>query len=98
MIRRGFWLIVGAAGGIMGYRRVAALGRQLSGTLGAGQPRANNPRKVTRGLARETIRFTRDVREGMNLYIARHPASTTPTLGASSIDNNVKKDDHNAVG
>ena len=33
MIRRGFWLAAGAAGGIMGYRRVTALGRQLSETL-----------------------------------------------------------------
>jgi hypothetical protein len=33
MIRRGFWLVLGATGGIMGYRRVSAIGRQLSGTL-----------------------------------------------------------------
>jgi hypothetical protein len=49
MMRRGFWMLVGATGGIMGYRRVSAIGRQLSGTLtpaardardgGAGQPR-----------------------------------------------------------
>ena len=50
MIRRGFWLAVGATGGIMGYRRVSALGRQLSGTLSpaplaardAGQARAGS--------------------------------------------------------
>jgi hypothetical protein len=33
MIRRGFWLLVGATAGIIGYRRVSSLGRQLSGTL-----------------------------------------------------------------
>jgi hypothetical protein len=33
MIRRGFWLVVGATGGIIGYRRVTSLGRQLSGAL-----------------------------------------------------------------
>jgi hypothetical protein len=38
MIRRGFWLAVGATGGIMGYRRVTALGRQLSGTLSPAAP------------------------------------------------------------
>ena len=34
------------------------------------------------GLARETVRFTRDVREGMELYMARHsepPGSTLDT-------------------
>jgi hypothetical protein len=40
MIRRGFWLLVGATGGIMGYRRASSLGRQLSGTL---SPAARGP-------------------------------------------------------
>jgi hypothetical protein len=40
MIRRGFWLAVGATGGIMGYRRVTALGRQLAGTLSPAGPAA----------------------------------------------------------
>ena len=44
MIRRGFWLTVGAVGGIMAYRRAAQV--------------------AERGWARETIRFSRDVREG----------------------------------
>ena len=78
MIRRGFWLAVGAAGGIMAYRRVARL--------------------AERDWARETIRFTRDVREGMGLYAARHPDGGGPTLGAgagvSRADNDEKtKDD-----
>ena len=64
MIRRGFWVLVGAAGGIMGYRRIARITRQ--------------------GWARETIRFSRDVREGMDLYRARHPGRVGPTLGAST--------------
>ena len=34
------------------------------------------------GLARETYRFTRDVREGMDLYMARHSAPSGSTLGA----------------
>jgi hypothetical protein len=75
MIRRGFWLTVGAVGGIMGYRRVASLGRRASG----------------RGWARESIRFTRDVREGMELYMARHPGRPGPTLGPGN-DENVKDD------
>jgi hypothetical protein len=86
MIRRGFWLIVGAAGGIMGYRRVVSLGRRASGTLGAGRQHARK-----RGWARETIRFTRDVREGMDLYTARHPGRPGPTLGANT--DHIEKDD-----
>jgi hypothetical protein len=67
MIRRGFWLTVGAVGGIMAYRRVARVTRK--------------------GVARETIRFTRDVRDGMDLYIARHPGGSGPTLGAITDEN-----------
>jgi hypothetical protein len=40
-------------------------------------------RRARRGavvLARETYRFTRDVREGMELYAARHPAPSGSTL------------------
>jgi hypothetical protein len=74
MIRRGFWLTVGAVGGIMGYRRVARL-------LPRGGDPAPRPRQHP---VRETIRFTRDVREGMDLYIARHPRRVGPTLGANA--------------
>jgi hypothetical protein len=75
MIRRGFWLTVGAVGGIMAYRRAAQV--------------------ANRGLARETIRFTRDVREGMDRYMARHPRQAGPALSSSPDD---EKDDHDAVG
>jgi hypothetical protein len=80
MIRRGFWLAVGATGGIMGYRRVCALSRQVSETLGA---RPKKPGAVKRHWARETVRFTRDVREGMELYSVRQEARRRPTLGSS---------------
>ena len=56
---------------------------------GAQRP-ASRKRKVGRGLARGTIRltrdarrFNRDVREGMDLYLARHAGQQGPTLGAS---------------
>jgi hypothetical protein len=85
VIRRGFWLVVGAAGGIMGYRRASALSRQVSETLGARpkKPGAEKPKKK-RHWARETIRFTRDVREGMDLYSARHPRTERSSLGNES--------------
>ena len=71
MIRRGLWLTVGAAAGIIGYRRVSAAGRRLSGRLTAAE---------AADLARETVRFTRDVREGMDLYMARHSEAPGSTL------------------
>jgi hypothetical protein len=98
MIRRGFWLLAGAAGGIMGYRRVSSLTRQLSGTLGE---RAQRQKAVRRHWARETIRFTRDVREGMDQYSARHPRASRPTLepgtrAGNSTDHDApdKREDH----
>ena len=81
MIRRGFWLLVGAAGGIMGYRRASSLTRRVAEALGA---RPRRPGAVKRHWARETIRFTRDVREGMDLYFDRQQARPTHTLGGSA--------------
>ena len=96
MIRRGFWLSAGVVTGVYGYRRVSALGRRLSASLNpASGPSSLNPRSgaktgnpglargASRGAiraARETYRFTRDVREGMELYMARHSAVASSTL------------------
>jgi hypothetical protein len=80
VIRRGFWLFVGAVGGIMGYRRASSLTRQLSETFGA---RQKKPGAAKRHWARETIRFTRDVREGMDMYSARRINKERPTLDPS---------------
>jgi len=99
MIRRGFWLAVGATGGIMGYRRAVSFGRRATGAVLArgttpgtpvrGAPAPRTPRRWVR----ETVRFTRDVREGMDLYMARHPGQVGPTLGASADAANREKDD-----
>jgi hypothetical protein len=92
MIRRGFWLTTGAVTGIVAYRRVSMVGRRLSGHLnldtsaktGTGRRPASpvlSVRHTRRGAiraARETYRFTRDVREGMALYLAQTPR--TPKL------------------
>jgi hypothetical protein len=92
MIRRGFWLVAGATAGIMGYRRAASLGRTLDP---AGRKRA-----AGRGLARQTIRLTRDirrfnhdVREGMDLYFVRHPGRPSPTLRPIRDNDERVKDD-----
>jgi len=100
VIRRGFWLFVGAAGGIVGYRRASALTRQVSATLSA---RPGRPRAVKRHWARETIRFTRDVREGMDIYLSRRDDTPSPTLDPvasasarqkQSIQRKQKREDH----
>jgi hypothetical protein len=89
MIRRGFWLAAGAVTGIYGYRRVSALGRRLSASLNPAEPGApltQSAQLARRGrhgaiaLARETYRFTRDMREGMELYTARQSAAAGSTL------------------
>jgi hypothetical protein len=78
VIRRGFWIFVGAAGGIMGYRRASELTRRVSETLSA---RPRQPRAAKRHWARETVRFTSDVREGMDIYLSRREDTPSPTLG-----------------
>jgi hypothetical protein len=90
VIRRVFWLTVGAAGGIMGYRRVAALGRRLSGRSTAGQrPTPGGAIRATRAVRG----FSRDVREGMELYSVRRPRAVGPTLPASNDNDVTVKDD-----
>lgn len=91
MIRRGFWLLVGAAGGIMGYRRASSLSRQVSQAIGA---RPKKPGAVKRHWARETIRFTRDVREGMDLYFERQQARSAHTLGEGAGTRALTSTDH----
>jgi hypothetical protein len=91
VIRRGFWLTVGAVAGIAGYRRVCAVGRRVSASLtpGGGPARPAGGR-LTRGgaasLAGQALRFTRDVREGMELYRLTHSAPAGSTLGARDLD------------
>ena len=103
MIRRGFWLTAGAVTGIWGYRRVTAAGRRVSASLSPGETlKLADTRAGTRmdgqlarrgavALAVQTYRFTRDVREGMELYVARHPAPAGSTLSAD------RSTDHDAL-
>jgi hypothetical protein len=64
MIRRLFWLLLGAALGIAGYRRLTVLARSVS------------PGAALRGLSR----FAADVRDGMDVYMERQPGDPAPTL------------------
>jgi len=64
VIRRLFWLTLGAVLGVAGYRRLSALGRALPPPL----------------RLRELTRFASDVREGMALYAQRHPGPGASNL------------------
>jgi hypothetical protein len=89
MIRRVFWLTVGAAGGIMGYRRVAAVGQRISGKRDAGQRHLSLGGTIR--ATRAVRSFSQDVRAGMELYSARRPRPVGPTLPAGD-DQDVKDD------
>jgi len=69
VIRRLFWLTLGAVLGVTGYRRATRLVRSI----------APGPR------ARELTRFVGDVREGMGLYMERHPGPAPPTLESQQV-------------
>jgi hypothetical protein len=96
MIRRGFWLVLGATLGVAGYRRASRMARSL--TQGAA-PRASAPagrlvlrapeissRSVIAGAARagraaaESAAFVRDVREGVAEYRERQDPAAGHTL------------------
>ncbi|HXL91894.1 MAG TPA: hypothetical protein VN969_23365 [Streptosporangiaceae bacterium] len=94
MIRRAFWLGAGAAAGILGYRRVEAIGRKVvrrvPGTVtGAGTRKQS---VTAMRLARESLRFTRDVREGMEIYSARQNRSAASTLSKQQAHTPIAKD------
>ena len=69
MIRRLFWLTLGAVLGVSGYRKVTAFARSISPGY----------------RARELARFAGDVREGMELYMERHPGQAPPTLRGQEV-------------
>jgi hypothetical protein len=64
MIRRGFWLGLGAVLGVAGYRKATAIARSLRPA-----PRAS-----------ALAGFAADVREGMALYMERQAQQPAPTL------------------
>jgi hypothetical protein len=64
VIRRLFWLVLGAVLGVTAYRRVTALARSVPAL----------------GRARQAARFGADVREGMALYMERHHGQASSTI------------------
>jgi hypothetical protein len=95
MMRRGFWMAVGAALGVSGYRRAGRLARTVfPGTAlaarsgGRARPPAITGRSLLaaadsagRGTA-QGVAFARDVREGMAEYLDRQGDQAGRTLGS----------------
>jgi hypothetical protein len=93
MIRRAFWLGAGAAVGIIGYRRASALGRRLvPSTVSTQSSPLASPVTRQRHAIRGTIRFARDVREGMDIYTSRHALPSGSTTASYAEDKNDRKD------
>ena len=74
MIRRGFWLALGAVLGVTGYRRATRIARAM--VPARGQP---GPGQLARA------GFLRDVREGRAEYLDRHLVHRGPTLEGQQI-------------
>jgi hypothetical protein len=86
MMRRLFWLTVGALLGVTGYRRLTRLARTVA-PLGLGGRRGGRPAggwaqggPLRGSWARRASLFAGDVREGMELYADRHPRLAGRTL------------------
>jgi hypothetical protein len=77
VIRRLFWVGVGALAGVSGYRRLSRLARAAG--IG-GRPGARSRGRTGLDWARGAALFARDVREGMELYADRHPRLAGRTL------------------
>jgi hypothetical protein len=71
MIRRGFWLLAGAALGVAGYRKASRLARTVTG--GPAAPRTSQ--------LRNAAAFMRDVRDGMADYHELHAGQIGRRLG-----------------
>jgi hypothetical protein len=78
VIRRGFWLLLGATAGIAGYRKAERFARQPTR---AARETVRAARETAR-LGRDAARFARDVRDGMDDYMVRHPRPARPTLAS----------------
>lgn len=94
MIRRGFWLVLGAGLGVTGYRRATKLargmvpGRRELDRAGPAVLRALTGRGAAafsgplggRAPQGRAAGFLQDVRDGRAEYLDRHPVRRGPTL------------------
>jgi hypothetical protein len=98
MIRRGFWVAVGAAIGVSGYRRASHLARTVfparpgsalaTGPAGPARPTVITGRSLLAAAASagrgtaQGVAFARDVREGVAEYLDRQGGEAGRTLGS----------------
>jgi hypothetical protein len=96
VIRRGFWLVLGATLGVAGYRRASRVARSLvpaprepvpGGRVALRPPQVTGA-GVVAGAARagryaaEGAAFVRDVRDGVAEYLDRQDPEVHRTLGS----------------
>ena len=92
MIRRGFWLLIGAALGVTGYRRVTRLARLLTVPRSAGSLARSGRAAPAHGARSPVARavaaagFVRDVRDGMAEYWELHRGDLDPVLGGRTLE------------
>jgi len=88
VIRRGFWLVLGAAVGITGYRRASRLVQSLrpEPAVALRSPRPLTGRSLLAGAARAgrgaaaSAAFVRDVRDGVAEYLDQQESGPARTL------------------
>ncbi|MGO8884380.1 MAG: hypothetical protein ACLPUO_16115 [Streptosporangiaceae bacterium] len=80
MIRRLFWLVLGAVLGVTGYRRAS---RRLSALLRPGRG-AHGALAAARASRSGVSDFLRDAREGMDDYLDRHAAGRAAVEAAQA--------------
>jgi hypothetical protein len=81
VIRRLFWLTLGAAAGVTGYRRLTRLVRAMQPLPVRGSRRGwPGGQYGRRGGYGGTASFLRDVREGMDQYAGRRAGPASPAI------------------
>jgi len=75
-----FWMSVGAAAGVAGYRRASQLAQAISPRRGRRRGRPGD-----HGGYRGIADFLGDVRDGMELYVNRRSGPGGPTLDGQQV-------------
>jgi hypothetical protein len=74
VIRRLFWMTIGAVAGVTGYRRLSQLAQAMNPSA------RRRARRGDRGRYSGIAEFLGDVRDGMELYVNRRPGSGGPAV------------------
>ena len=99
MIRRAFWLSVGAAAGIAGYRRASAVGRAVqvrvngAAQLGTGQPAQRQPAQRQPAQATQVVPAPTSQGPAQAARPANGTATATQAKPGTNGNGNGKEDD-----